>query len=200
MLNCRNAEQTLKSADICSELVDLFIWVHFSDPWTVPATISFVKKQNHVLRHFVRNNETWRWLAKFQANFRWKCWTCLLLTVGILSQSVDGFLFEFRVLFAHYGRHWWRLAVAGGDRKTKDERRVFEMDRIAPRTQTKKWHTVDVLLTNKYAKQMLRQCLFTTPITSVGPKSTFLRQNSAPTKNGRSSWSDVRPTNRLLGR
>ena len=95
-------------------------------PWTVPATISFVKKQNHVLRHFVRNNETWRWLAKFQANFRWKCWTCLLLTVGILSQSVDGFLFEFRVLFAHYGRHWWRLAVAGGDRKTKDERRVFE--------------------------------------------------------------------------
>ena len=33
-------------------------------PWTVPATISFVKKQNHVLRHFVRHNETWRWLAK----------------------------------------------------------------------------------------------------------------------------------------
>ena len=32
VLNCRNAEQTLKSADICSELVDLFIWVHFSDP------------------------------------------------------------------------------------------------------------------------------------------------------------------------
>jgi len=50
----------------------------------------------------------------------------MLLTVRILSQSVDGFLFEFRVLFAHYGRHCWRLAV--GDEKTKDERRPLESE------------------------------------------------------------------------
>ena len=58
------------------------------------------------------------------------------------------------------------MAVTGGalrlqaeTEKQKTNAECSKVDRIAPRPQTKKWHTVDVLLTNKYAKQMLRQCL-----------------------------------------